>query len=1039
MKTKFIQILTLASAFVFQVSFAQQTVSGTVFDESGQPLPGATVLVKGTSTATSADFDGNFTIPASEGETLIFSYVGYNPSEVLVDGSTINITLSSSTALDEVVVTGVSNGTDIKKLGFSIGKVGGESLSTVPGTDAANALRGKVAGVRIVQPSGNPSSNATIRLRGSTSVNGNQSPLILIDGVPSNGTRLSDIPVEDIESMEVVKGAAGSSIYGSLAGSGTVNIITKKGARNSAPQVTISYENSFSSLTGDYPTANKHMFKNDPQGVRMGDFDNDPTTPDTSNFGFLLDATGNRMQDVDDNGKTLFDNPYLSTMYDATAIYTSQASQTVTASVRGGGEKINYYLSFQDLEQNGILENVPSYDRTSFRANFNVDVTDKTSLNISSAIVNSDGFSLTEQGQGGDNAFYSALIAEPFINLNQKGSDGQYVSQPDGYLIQGSNFDNPNYFTEQITFGYSETRTIASAKLSHQLSDDFTFDFVTAIDKRDTQSIFAWPDGFETPTPDPETNDGAIYENASEYTLSTTNASLTYKTDISDKLHFATTANASYIKDAYQTLNAGGYDFIAKGVYNVENTLRENQTISSEKRESIFQSIGINTVFDYDDKLIFDALVRNDVSSFFGAKNRSRVFGRASLAYRLSEDVDLGSINEFKIRASRGSSGTQPSFYAQYETFSVSSSGISPGILGNNEILPSVVSETELGVNFQVNNNYTFEFTYSKTDVKDDVILVPLSGVAGYSSQYQNVGEISSTYLEGTVSGTVIDRGDLQLSFDFNIDTGTQEITNLGDVPPYTRAGLGAVDIFRVEEGKPYGTMYGYSYLTSMDQLTIENGVVMNNAASNALAGGQFSADDYSINEHGYVVKTSDIGTSSESPLVQYDSENGTDLVSEIGNTNPEFNIGFSANLKYKDFGFYLLLDYQNGGDIYNYTRQLMYYNDRHGDLVSYAALDKDINYAQNLYYQSSPNSHFVEDGSYMKIREVALSYDWDKPSSFIDSIGLKLSGINLLTVTNYTGWDPEVAINSNPTNFRLDEYSYPNFSTFLSTITIKF
>ena len=227
MKTKFNQILTSIFFLFGIVAFAQQTVTGTVTDESGAPIPGATVQNENTSNAATSDFDGNFSINASLGDELVVSYVGYNQSTVNVDSFNIDVVLSLSTELDEVVVTGVSIGTSVKKLGFSLGKVGGEELQTVPGSDAANALRGKIAGVRIVQPSGNPSSTASIRLRGSTSISGSQSPLILVDGIPSNGSRLSDIPVEDIQSIEVVKGSAGSAIYGSLAGNGAINIITK--------------------------------------------------------------------------------------------------------------------------------------------------------------------------------------------------------------------------------------------------------------------------------------------------------------------------------------------------------------------------------------------------------------------------------------------------------------------------------------------------------------------------------------------------------------------------------------------------------------------------------------------------------------------------------------------------------------------------------------------------------------------------------------------------------------------------------------------
>ena len=1039
MKTKFNIILTSLLFLFGAVAFAQQAVSGTVTDESGAPIPGATVINENSSDSTTSDFDGNFTINANMGDELTVSYVGYNQSTVSVTSSTLEVALSSSTKLEEVVVTGVAAGTDIKKIGFSLGKVSGESLSTVPGTDAANALRGKIAGVRIVQPSGNPSSSAAIRLRGSTTISGSQSPLILIDGIPSNGTRLQDIPVEDIQSIEVVKGSAGSAIYGSLAGNGAINILTKKGSKNSDPKVTVSYEYSSSQLNSEFPTANRHMYANDPAGVAIGDWDNDPSTPDTSNYGFLLNANGDRILDVDANGNTYFDNPYLSETFDATDIYTSQPNQTITASVRGGGDKTTYYFSFQDLEQTGILENVPTYDRTSFRVNFQTEVSDKTNLDVNAASVRSKGFGLAEQGQGGTNAFYSALIAEPFINLNEKDSDGNYLSKPSGFDVQASNFQNPNYFTQQIDFGYDESRLIAGLKLNHQFNDDLSFNFIQSIDKRNNKSLFYYPDGFETPTPTATLNDGNISESADQYSLATTSANLSYNLDPSDDLKLTLVGSANYIKDSYESLSASGYDMIAKGVVNVENTVKENQSVSSERRECVRRSLSLNGIFDYQDKLILDALIKNDESSLYGEDERSRIYGRASLTYRLSEDFDLGDINEFKIRASYGTSGSNPSFYAQYETFSVSSSGINPGILGNKKLLPSVVAETEIGVNLEFNNNYNLELTYSDTNVKDDVILVPLSGVAGFSAQYQNIGEINTKYIEASLSGDLINNQDYSLSFNFNFDTGTQEITDLGAVPAYTRSGLGAVDIFRVEAGKPYGTMYGYQYATSFDQLTVVDGIVMNNAASNAFAGGQSGTDEYSINEHGYVVHTADIGTPSESPLVLYDSENSQDLVSEIGDTNPDFNVGFSTNFRYKDLGLYLLIDYQHGGDIYNYTRQLMYYNDRHGDLVSYAGLSKDQNYAQNLYYQSRPNSHFVEDGTFMKLREVAVTYDINNPFDFIERIGLKLSGVNLLTVTDYTGWDPEVAISTNPTNFRLDEYAYPNFSTVLTTVTINF
>ena len=202
MKTKFKGILTLFLAIFVQIAFAQEkTVSGTVSESSGV-LPGVSVSLKGTATGTETDFDGKYSIRTKVGDILVFSYLGYKRVERTVGNSnTINVTLEQDdNVLDEIVVTGVATGTSTKKLGFSLTKVDTESLQQVPATDAANALRGKVAGVRIVQPSGNPATAASIRLRGSTSISGSQSPLIIVDGIITSGN-LKDIPVEDIESI----------------------------------------------------------------------------------------------------------------------------------------------------------------------------------------------------------------------------------------------------------------------------------------------------------------------------------------------------------------------------------------------------------------------------------------------------------------------------------------------------------------------------------------------------------------------------------------------------------------------------------------------------------------------------------------------------------------------------------------------------------------------------------------------------------------------------------------------------------------------
>ena len=1028
--------------FFFSIlSWSQNIISGVITDESGMPLPGATVLIEGTQDGVSSDFDGNYTIEANEGSTLIFSFIGYGAQEVLVsDQSEINISLSADNLLDEVVMTGVAIGTPVRNLGFSIGKVSSKALDEVPAGDPASALRGKISGVRIVQSSGNPSSAPEIRLRGSTSISGSQKPLIIIDGIISiNNGSLRDIAVEDIETIEVIKGAAGSSLYGSLAGNGVVQIITKKGRKNQGPKITLKHEAGFSGINGNYPLTLNHPYKTAP--VATGDWDNDPTTPNTSNFGFDL-TSGSRVLNADANGNTFFTNNYQTTTFDnPKSIFTDQPMQTFTGSISSGGENYNYYASFQQLEQGGILEPVDPYKRQSSRVNFNIDLSDKFNFSFTSNYVKSDGFNIDEQGQGA-NFFYGALVVEPFINFKEKDPAGYFAPEPKGYNVQASNFQNPLYVADYSTFDFSAIRFLSGVKGTYDFDDFLTINVEQTIDRSSDINKSYFPSGFITPAPNAQLNDGFISESRLESEAAISSLSANYIRSFDD-FKTALTLKYLYEKRKFSSMSGSGYDFIAQGVINLENTVKENQSLGSEIREEVARNYFLNLDLDYKDKIIASGLIRYDQSSLFGVDNRSRVYGRGTAAYILSEDFDIDGIDFLKIRASYGTSGNRPNWYAQYETFTVTTSSITPGVLGNKKLLPSVTGELEIGFNVNFLQKFDFEFNFSDQKTKDDFILVPLPGVAGFSSQWQNVGEIQSTYYEASLNGSIIEKENMSLNFGLVFDTGTQVITDLGEVPAYTRSGLGAVDIFRVEKDKPYGTMYGYKYATSLDQLSVENGLVLNvPAGASSSAGGGIS--DYSINEYGYVIKTSDKGSSSESPMMIYDEEKDATAVTEIGNTNPKFNLGFTTDFTYKNFSFYTVLDYQNGGDIYNYTKQLLYFNERHSDLGIFGNSGKEQNYAQNIYNKSDANSHFVEEGSYLKVREISIAYNLNKSDlgffgNYLDQLTVQVTGRNLFTFTNYSGWDPEVAISTNPTNFRLDEYSYPNFRSFSAAITLKF
>jgi len=449
----------------------------------------------------------------------------------------------------------------------------------------------------------------------------------------------------------------------------------------------------------------------------------------------------------------------------------------------------------------------------------------------------------------------------------------------------------------------------------------------------------------------------------------------------------------------------------------------------------------LDTEFDYQDKLILGAMVRRDGSSLFGEDERYQIYYRGSLAYRLSEDFEINNVQEFKIRASYGISGQRPPFVGQYETYDVTSTALLPGTQGNNELKPSVVAETEVGLDIAFLDRFSFTTSYALTTTTNDYIIVPLPAYSPFPNQYQNVGEIEGTSFEIGLNSSLVNTRDLQAGLNLTFSTISQEVTDLGSVPPFTRAAGGALDLFRFEEGVSYGAMYGNSLISSVSELTVdENGFVLNDGS------GTLTTADFSVNDLGHVIVTANDGTAAERPMYLVDDE-GVEEIVQIGDTNPDFNIGLSGNLNYKNFGLFMVWDWSQGGEVYNYTKQLLIFNYRHEVLEDLTRAGYDLNYltaSDGLYNASDALSYYVEDASYIKLRELALSYTIGNETlgslgDVIRDVKLSVVGRNLLTITDYTGYDPEVALRTNSTNFRLDEYSYPNFRTFTGSIQIRF
>lgn len=1050
---KVLALIFFAVAFTISLS-AQRTISGVITDNDGLPMIGANVLISGSDVGTITDIDGTFSLTVPDGtEELVVSYTGYNTQTLDIrNTSTVNMVLQEGELLDEIVITGVGKGTSTKKLGFAVNKIGQELLEEVPGLDPGNALRGKAPGVRVVQASGNPSYGAEIRLRGSTSISGNQRPLIIIDGIITEGD-LRDINMDDVESIEVVKGAAASALYGSLAGNGVIQIITKTGnSDGSGTKVTLKNEYGVTSLTNEYPLATKHRFRNDSTGMaRMGDWNGDGT--EASNYGFQLDDGGSIQDDADG----IFDNDFIAPTFDnidrflpGSNFYNNNISVATT------DEKINYLLSFSNQVSGGVVEVLPAYKRRNFRANIDSRPNDRMKISFRGSYGVTDGVDVTEQGQG-ENLFFNLLTSDPYIDLldgTTEDADGNtsYNPIPAGSEISATNAENPLYIGDKFDFGFERTRLLGGLTFSYELLDGLSAELAYTVDKTNEEGFFLRPKDFFDLSAFTETN-GGYFLNDRKINKTVASGQLQYDKALTSALRG--TFTLKYLLEDLQDkgFNIGGNELWASDLRTIDNIqeLGGGSYLIEEVAENVFFDVSL----DFMDKLIIGGMIRNDGSSSFGVNERNQWYWRGSAAYRITEDADIAGIDEWKIRASYGTSGQRPPFAAQYEVYSVSQSGISgTGFTrGNNDLRPSRVTELEVGTNMSFLKRFNLEVNYAKTNTTDDYIRVPLSALSGFQFQWQNIGEVSGSAIEIGLGGDIIRKNDFSWEANIFWDKINQTIESLNGVAPFIRDTDSAFDLFRVEEGLPFGAMFGNQIATSISDLTVVDGVILNTTSSNNPE--PLTTNDVYVNEDGYVIaKILDEngnmveahGTDMEQVIYLVDDK-GEKLSTQIGDTNPDWNLGISSTFNFKGVSLYVLLDHQQGGDIYNYTKQLLYFNDRHMDLQTDGAKGKHSFYkngASQIYNGGSSSSHFVEDGTFTKLREVALGYtlrgnQMGKLGNVFSKAKFAITGRNLFTATNYSGWDPEVALRNNPSNFRFDEYSYPNYRTFTGSLTLEF
>lgn len=1058
------------------------TISGTVTDPNGEALPGANVLIEELVIGAATDVDGrySFEVPSEmvNGQTVTLRarFVGYTPQTrriTLTPGAqTQDFTLAPDLLkLDEVVVTGVTGATPQKKLAFTVSKLDASAIELAPASSPVGSMQGKIAGASVLKNSGQPGSGYSVRLRGSTSITGSSAPLFIVDGVILGADQV-DLGALDIESMEVVKGAAASSLYGSRAQNGVINITTKRGSNVPLNQTRVTIRNEFgiSDLPKSLRANSAHSFKIDSQGRFLNANGEVNSCDNCLDNGFGPGV----LEDKILGGVSFYDKKYslsgptynaFDDFFDPGDTYSNYIS------VSQNSASTNFHVSFTNLKEGGVVVGTDGYNQQNFLMNLDHRVSNKLSVSASGRYSQSQSDDV--QRSGAINPFFGLMFTSPIVNLARRDENGQLFVKADPLAVE----ENPLYIVENTDIKQERSRLLGNFRVKYQPTDWVDLEGTFSYDRLDADGTTFMDRGFQTIDPS-SINDGQIQRRNSF--IEALNADVTAsfhrtfgKLTARSQLKYQLESDDEY----FESLTGTGLTSLGiKDLSNVKQFPEGARDFSSTKRTIRADGLYATLGFDYEDKYIGDFLIRRDGSSLFGAEERWQTYYRAAFAYRVSEESwwpFKDAIDEFKLRGSVGTAGGRPQFEAQYEVFSLSNGTISKATLGNKFLKPELSTEVELGLEMSFLDRFFLEAVYADSEVKDQLLQVPLAGYFGFSSQWQNAGTLTSNTVELSLNANLFRSRDVSWDLGVTFDRTRQEITRF-DANPF-RGGPRTAFFFR--SGEILGAMYGFHWLSDPSELpeganpaawdVNDDGYLVPVGVGNTFRDG-FTGNCGLTDENGNPIQgcwgalvDTDGDGEGDSPFglpVKFETldENGnpTQFV-QIGDVLPDFNLGFNTTFRYKGLTAYMLWNAQIGGDVYNFTKQWSYRDGRSRDQDQSEKPDdlkKPINYYEVLYDATAINDHFIEDGTYLKLREVSLGYTFSRQvlqryfGNALNQVSISLIGRNLLTISDYSGFDPEVGTTSGGAGvggdaslYRVDNFGYPLFRSLTGKLEIQF
>lgn len=1015
MKTKFSGILTLLLAFVVQITFAQEkTVSGNVSDANGVPLLGATVVIKGTTTGVSTDFDGNYSIAAKVGDVLTFSYVGYTAVNKTVETSnTINVVLEEGNQLEEVVIVAFGEKTR-DELTSAVSVVTSSDLAKLsPTTSVDNMLQGVASGVQVVGGNGKPGQTAFVRVRGVGSINASSAPLYIIDGVVAPD--LNSVNPNDIESLSVLKDAATASLYGSRAANGVVVIKTKTGRKNRAAVIQLSSRFGYGQRIKD----NFEMMN----AAEKIQYERELAALGVSNALALPGAT--IASQMEYNQLVAKDTDWFDELLKQSTI------QSNTLSITGGSEEASYFMSIGHDRNTGIIKTIDGFERLNARLNVSFDAKEWLTVSTNFSITSTQSDEPRDRNNV-QNPFRAMYDYNPY--------ETKYVTDDDNNLVLDENGD-PIYNLTTNGFSISEalvnnpeneyrTYIIGGVTAAAKLSDNWTNTFkIGATSTNYRREYFLVPgsvlDGI---VGDPD-NPGEKFDNGSMALDYTVTNLLSYNKIFAEKHDFTITGLFEFNKRTSRTYSLSSIGFSNPDL-SVQAVASTPTGASTNKFQNALLSYGAFLDYNYDGRYVATASVRRDASSVFGVNNQYGVFWSASAGWNIHNESFFKSnfINALKLRASAGTSGNRNGI-GSYESLPTLGFG---SLNGQSTAIPTDNGNPDLGFE----KNYIFDVgvemtawdnrlkavvDYYTRTTSDLLLNAPLPALGGEldGSIFSNIGEMKNKGLEIELSADLVKTKDWLFSVGGNISFIDNEVTKL--VP--SSASPNGDDIIRGENiitvGEEINTFYAPQY-----------------AGVNP-ANGQPLFYDSDGNITNVYDSNANVVLSGKSPIAKYDG-------------------GFNLYLNYKGFDLSSDFYFKVGNYIMNYMESNMLSDgqsvdaNQRLDAFNYWRQPGDENVLPNPIYGNDAqqfSDRFLQKGDYIRLRNLTLGYNL--PAKFAEAIKLNslrvfIQGQNLWTFAPHFNGDPEVGIGSGETtnnvgfgNYNL--YSYPQVQSISVGVDIKF